>query len=181
VLPRATDPKSIDAGAREILAAPGVFCWLDATFDAPVNPMQPALESAAKSKMVSVTSEILLLPTGFACGAHFPARQNNLFLVMFVIEAIVDCGQDLYYCPYGHLWDRGTNLHLRNRCGGNRRAASRFLCVARLMDLAQRRRNLWDSGANFRRVGALDAAGINGCNYIVICLAGGNGRIHVCG
>ena len=106
VLPRDTDPKLIDAGARDMLAAPVVFCWLDATLDAPVNPMHPALESPARSKSRSDANETALLHWRLDCIAHFPAQLSDLFAVLCFILAIVVCGPDWNYCPIGHLWDR---------------------------------------------------------------------------
>jgi hypothetical protein len=46
----ATDPKLMDEGVKEIVAAPDAGCWLDVPFDALVRPMQPERDRAARNK-----------------------------------------------------------------------------------------------------------------------------------
>lgn len=81
MLPRATDPKWIEAGATEILAASGASCWLDADLDAPVKPTQPALEMARNSDRISNRKEVALPLSGLDCVALFSAPVKQSFVV----------------------------------------------------------------------------------------------------
>jgi len=116
----ATEPKLIDAGATEIVAAPGVLCWLDWLWGVLVIPMQPELHRRAKSRRTRAATGIALLPTELACVTHFPAPPNHSLTLNFFIAPIVVCGKGWDYCPNVHLKDRGGDLHLAHRCGGGR-------------------------------------------------------------
>jgi hypothetical protein len=63
VPPKATEPKLIDAGATEIVAAPGVVCWLEEEefAGALAIPLQPEMERIAIARRASAATEILLL------------------------------------------------------------------------------------------------------------------------
>jgi hypothetical protein len=69
VVPTGTDPKRIDAGATDIVAAPGVVCWLDATFGAPVSPMQPTLDNEQMSSRAKAGKDMAFLPVELVCVA----------------------------------------------------------------------------------------------------------------
>jgi len=77
VLPTATRPKLTDAGATEIVAAPGVLCWLEAGLDAPVSPMQPELDRIAKKRRTRAAKGIAFLSAEFISVAHFSAPPNH--------------------------------------------------------------------------------------------------------
>ncbi len=89
----ATEPKLTDDGATEIVAAPGVLCWLDAGLDAPIRPMQPELDRIAESRRARAATGIAFLPVEFACVARFPAPPNHSFILNVFIHAIVLCGK----------------------------------------------------------------------------------------
>jgi hypothetical protein len=93
VSPSGTEPKPTDAGATEIVAAPGVVCWLDAGLDALVRPMQPELIRIAKNRRARAATEIAFWPVEFACSAHFSAPRNHSFRLNFFIAAIVEFGK----------------------------------------------------------------------------------------
>lgn len=71
-----TEPNLIDAGASEIAAAPGVFCWLDPVLAAPVRPVQPEIERMAENRRASAATGIAFLPVKFHCDARFSAQRN---------------------------------------------------------------------------------------------------------
>jgi hypothetical protein len=79
----------IDAGANEIAAAPGVLCWLEAGFAAPVSPTQPEVERMAENRRASAAKGVAFLPVEIACAARFPAQWNCLFVFEVFIAAIV--------------------------------------------------------------------------------------------
>lgn len=135
--PRATEPKLTDAGATEIVAAPGVLCWFDAALDTPVSPMQPELDRMAKSRRTRAATGIALLHAELACVARLPAQPNHSFIFKCFIEAIVVRGKREDYCPNGHLKDRGENLHLAHTRGGKRRTAQISLRTARRIRFTQ--------------------------------------------
>jgi hypothetical protein len=123
VLPTATDPKLIDAGATEMSAAPGVVCWPDPGFEALVKPMQPEVKTVAQIRSARETGKIGLLHAGAVGVACFAAPEKYFIAEKLFISAILVCGTKWDYCPNGHLWDRGENLHLTGRCGRRWRAA----------------------------------------------------------
>ena len=89
VSPIETEPKLTDAGATDIVAAPGVLCWLDGGLEALVRPMQPELETIAENRRARAERGITFLPVEFACVARLPARPNHSFILRFFIHAIV--------------------------------------------------------------------------------------------
>jgi hypothetical protein len=91
VPPMPTEPNLIDEGATEIVAAPGVFCWLDAGLCAPVSPMQPELDRIAKSKRTTAAAGIDFLRTELIIVAHSRARSDHSFMLRFFTTAIVVC------------------------------------------------------------------------------------------
>ena len=60
--PSGTDPKLMEAGATEIVAAPDVAGGFDELFGAPVTPTHPEVESSNTSKRAVAAAEIALLP-----------------------------------------------------------------------------------------------------------------------
>lgn len=56
--PSGTEPKLTDAGATEIVAAPGAVCWLDAGLGALVRPMQPEMVRIAEKRRARAAAEI---------------------------------------------------------------------------------------------------------------------------
>ena len=77
VPPMPTEPNLIDEGATEIVAAPGVFCRLDAGLCAPVSPMQPELDRVAKRRRTRAAKGIAFLSAEFISVAHFSAPPNH--------------------------------------------------------------------------------------------------------
>ncbi len=90
--PTATEPKLTDAGATEIVAAPGVLGRLDAVLGALVSPVQPEMDRIAKSRRTRVATGIAFLPVERACVAYFPAPPKPSFILELFIETIVICG-----------------------------------------------------------------------------------------
>jgi len=89
VLPTATEPKLTDDGATEIVAVPGVVCWLDAGLDAPVRPMQPELNRSAESRRARAATGSAFRPVEFACVARFPAPPNQSFILNFFVNCFI--------------------------------------------------------------------------------------------
>ena len=107
--PTATEPKLIDAGATEIVVAPGVVCWLDEALGVLAIPEQPEMDRMAKSGRARPATRIAFLPMERAGVVYFPTPLNRSVIPWFFIAAIVDCGTSWNYCPKGHLKDRGGN------------------------------------------------------------------------
>lgn len=61
LLPTATEPKLMDAGATVIAALLEVL-WLEAGFDAPVRPMHPEVDKIARNKKMKAEAEMTLMP-----------------------------------------------------------------------------------------------------------------------
>lgn len=93
VSPIATEPKPTDAGATDIVATPGVLCWLEGGLDALVRPMQPELNRITVNKRDRAATGIAFLPVDIACVARCPAPPNHSFILNFIIAAIVLCGK----------------------------------------------------------------------------------------
>jgi hypothetical protein len=103
----ATEPNLIDAGATEIVVAPGVLCWLDAALGALVSPIQPELDKIAESRRTRAATGIAFLPAELGCVARFSAPADQSSILRFFIAPIVVCGKWEDYCPNVHLKDRG--------------------------------------------------------------------------
>jgi hypothetical protein len=91
VPPTATDPKLIDAGATEIVAAPDGVCWLDEVLGVLAIPVQPEMDRVAKSRRARPAKGIALLAMERACVVYFPTPLNRSFTNSFLIAAIVSC------------------------------------------------------------------------------------------
>lgn len=83
----------MDDGASEIVATPGVVCWLEAGLEAPVRPMQPELDRIAESRRARAATGTTLLPVRFGCAAFFRAPLPSIFDFIHdcFINAIVLC------------------------------------------------------------------------------------------
>jgi hypothetical protein len=91
VPPTATEPKLIDAGATEIVAAPGVVCWLDEVLGVLAIPVQPEMHRMAKSGRARPAKGIAFLAMERAAVVYFPAPLNRSFNTWSLIAAIVSC------------------------------------------------------------------------------------------
>jgi hypothetical protein len=91
VPPMLNEPNLIDAGTTEIVAAPDVFCWLDAGLCAPVSPMQPELDRIAKSRRTRAATGIAFMPAERIIVAHFRAQLNHSFIVNSFMTTILVC------------------------------------------------------------------------------------------
>jgi hypothetical protein len=103
VLPRATLPKLIDAGATEIVAAPDVLAWLEVAFGAPVSPVQPDMEKIAESSRIRVATRMAFLPAKLESASDFPEPLICVLLVTFSMYAILNFGGGGDYCSGVHL------------------------------------------------------------------------------
>jgi hypothetical protein len=92
VPPTATDPKLIDAGATEIVAAPGVVCWLDEVLGVLAIPVQPEMDRMAKSGRARPAKRIAFFPLERTRVVYFPTPPNRSLAPWFLIAAIVNCG-----------------------------------------------------------------------------------------
>lgn len=72
-----TEPNLIDDGCTEIVAVPGVVCWLDPVLGAPVRPVQPELDRIVKSRRARAANGIAFLPKEFVSAEHFRASPNH--------------------------------------------------------------------------------------------------------
>ena len=123
MLPTATEPKLTDAGAMEIVAAPGVVGELDAVLGVPAIPVQPEMDRIPKSRRTRAPTGIAFIPIKRGRIAYLPAPTKFSFRIKLFITAIVVCGTWRDYCPNGQLKDRGGDLHLRTQV--RREAADR--------------------------------------------------------
>lgn len=89
VSPTDTEPKLTDAGATDIVAAPGVFCWPEGGLDALVRPMQPELHRIAENRRARAATGIAFRPVEFARVARFSAWPDDSFIPNFFITMIV--------------------------------------------------------------------------------------------
>lgn len=95
VPPTGTEPKSMEAGATEIVAAPPVVCPFKEVLDPTAIPVQPENDRNVKRIRISAAKEI-----GFLCAsrkrawiAYFSAPANTSFLAkLFIFK---DCGLQL--------------------------------------------------------------------------------------
>jgi hypothetical protein len=115
----ATEPKLIDTGATEIVAAAGVLGWFDEAFGALVTPVQPELDRIAKSRRTIAAIGVAFWPVERTCAVHFRAPLTPSFIFRYFIAAIVNCGTRRDYCPYGHIKYRGGYLHLTTYSDGS--------------------------------------------------------------
>jgi hypothetical protein len=179
VLVRGTEPKRIDAGATEIVAAP----FEEEFPGALAIPLQPEMERIAIARRTRTATEIyfLLIESECAAAAYFSAPACPPFIRRVSITR--HCESPNLKELLSHWADlvQGVDLHRGGEGRVKRRAALRFRCAARRMVLIQIQRSLWHGGENFRRIDALHVAGIDGRNYIVISQSGSHGRIRVCG
>jgi hypothetical protein len=123
VPPIATDPKRIDAGANEIVAAVVVLCWPEPGLEALVRPMHPEMEIVEESRRIRAATETAFLPVESARSARSWPRPNHLFMSKRFIAC--DFGvwkEGRTTGPSGKL-RTGEYLHLAHEHGGNRRAA----------------------------------------------------------
>ncbi len=125
-----TEPKLTEDGAREIGPAADALCWPDGLLDAPLNPTQPELHRVAKNKR---TREIDNLPAEVGVGraAFFSASRNiSLAIIVFILLILV-CRPRGGLLSLGAFMGQGCCLHLNQRGGGKRRAASQIKKAAR--------------------------------------------------
>jgi len=108
----------MDAGATDIVAGPGVGCWLDSLFGPLTRPIQPEMERVANSKRRKEASARVVWTADFARVAHSFGSRHHFFKQLFFTPAIVVCGAEGNYCTDGHLWDRGTHLPLATGAEG---------------------------------------------------------------
>jgi len=89
VLPTATEPKLTDAGAMEIVAAPGVVGELDAVLGVPAIPVQPEMDRIPKSRRARAPTGIAFIAIERARAAYLPAPPKFSYMIKFFITAIV--------------------------------------------------------------------------------------------
>ena len=125
VLPTATDPKLTDAGATEIVAAPGVAGEFgdDAALGAEAKPVQPERNGIAKSGSASAAAKNFFRPAIRICDAPFPARSNHVFLRECFIAAIVVCGTPSGLLSQWPFKVQGREPAPACKLGGNQRTA----------------------------------------------------------
>jgi hypothetical protein len=150
VLPTATEPKLTDAGAMEIVAAPGALGELgelgkvDAVLGVPAIPVQPEMDRIEKNRRTRAPTEIALMPIKCTRVAYLPAPPNFSFMFKLFISAIVVCGTWRDYCPNGHLKDRGGNLHLDTGVEGSGGPRVDYSARTAESDTAGSSPNLWN-------------------------------------
>lgn len=80
----------MDDGSTEIVAAPGVVCWLEAGLDAPVRPMQPELDRIAESRRARAAAGTAFLPVRFGCAASFRAPPVLPSILDFIHKCFIN-------------------------------------------------------------------------------------------
>lgn len=171
VLPSATEPKLMEAGATEIVATLDVLGCGEEVFGAPVMPVHPEVERTKRRRKAAAVEKIALFPRALKCVAYFFAPHINGLALMFFISAICGCGRRWAYCPSVHIWYRNRNLP--QILPGAKKTPGRPALFAwpGEFHFLSCRRSLWNECGHFGRVGALHVIRVDRGHDIVISLA----------
>lgn len=121
--PIATDPKRIDAGANEIVAAVVVPCWPEPGLEALVRPMQPEMESVEESRRIRAATGTAFPPVESARSARSRTRPNHLFMSKRFIACDFEVWKQGRTTGPSGKSRTGEYLHLGAEHGGRQRAA----------------------------------------------------------